>query len=36
MTKKGKPSAQAKFSVGDRIRVKHGIQDIDYPDLDHR
>ena len=33
MTKKRKPSAQAKFSVGDRIRVKHGIQDIDYPDL---
>ena len=33
MTKKRKPSASAKFSVGDRVRVKHGVTDVDYPDM---
>lgn len=27
------PSSIAKFKVGDRVRVKHGIRDADYPDV---
>ncbi len=33
MAKKRKPSAPAKFKVGDRVRVKRGIRDTDYPDM---
>jgi hypothetical protein len=33
MVKKGKQPAPAKFKVGDRVRVKHGIRDTDYPDM---
>jgi hypothetical protein len=28
-----KPPAPAKFVTGDRVRVKHGIRDTDYPDM---
>lgn len=28
-----KPVAPAKFKVGDSVRVKHGIKDVDYPDI---
>ncbi|MFC1596846.1 hypothetical protein ACFL5Q_02760 [Planctomycetota bacterium] len=31
--KKRKLPAPAKFTVGDRVRVKHGIRDTDYPDM---
>lgn len=27
------PSPVAKFKVGDKVRVKHGIEDVDYPDM---
>ena len=33
MAKKRKPPTPAQFSVGDRVRVKHGVTDIDYPDM---
>src|SRR3989304_5292679 len=33
MTKKRRQPAPAKFKVGDRVRVKHGITDVDYPDM---
>ena len=33
MAKKRRPPAPAKFKVGDRVRVKRGIRDIDYPDM---
>jgi uncharacterized protein YodC (DUF2158 family) len=33
MAKTGRPPAPAKFRVGDRVRVKHGIRDPDYPDM---
>jgi len=33
MAKKRRPSAPVKLKVGDRVRVKHGIRDIDYPDM---
>ena len=33
MAKKGRPPAPAKFKVGDRVRVKRGIRDTDYPDM---
>lgn len=33
MAKKRKPPAPAKFKVGDRVRVKQGIRDTDYPDM---
>ena len=33
MAKKRRPPAPAKFRVGDRVRVKHGIRDTDYPDM---
>ena len=33
MAKKRRPPAPAKFKVGDRVRVKHGIQDTNYPDI---
>ena len=28
-----KPAASAKFKVGDKVRVKHGVNDVDYPDI---
>ena len=28
-----KPAAPAKFKVGDKVRVKHGVKDVDYPDM---
>ena len=31
--KKRKSPAPAKFKVGDRVRVKHGIRDMDYPNM---
>jgi hypothetical protein len=31
--KRKKPVASAKFQVKDRVRVKHGIKDDDYPDM---
>jgi uncharacterized protein YodC (DUF2158 family) len=31
--KKCEPSPVAKFKVGDKVRVKHGIRDTDYPDV---
>ena len=30
---KRKPQTQTRFKVGDRVRVKHGIRDTDYPDM---
>ncbi len=30
---KRKPPAPPKFAVGDHVRVKHGIKDMDYPDM---
>jgi len=34
MPRKRRPSsAAAKFNVGDRVRVKHGVADVDYPDM---
>jgi len=30
---KRKPPAEAKFQVGDRVRVRHGVRDVDYPDM---
>ncbi len=33
MAKKRKSPAAAEFKVGDRVRVKHGIKDVDYPDM---
>ncbi len=32
-TKKHKPPATAKFKIGDRVRVRHGIKDEDHPDI---
>ena len=31
--RKRKPAAPPKFAVGNRVRVKHGIKDVDYPDM---
>lgn len=31
--KKHVPSPVAKFKVGDKVRVKHGVRDTDYPDI---
>lgn len=31
--KKCKSSPDAKFKIGDLVRVKHGIMDVDYPDI---
>jgi hypothetical protein len=31
--RKRKPPVEAKFQVGDRVRVKHGVSDVDYPDM---
>ncbi len=31
--RKRKPPAPPKFAVGDHVRVKHGIKDVDYPDM---
>jgi len=31
--KRKKATAPAKFAVGDKVRVKHGIKDVDYPDM---
>ena len=31
--KKRKSSIPAKFQVGDKVRVKHGIKDVEYPDV---
>ena len=31
--RKKKPAARPKFAVGDKVRVKHGIKDVDYPDM---
>ncbi|HBO45099.1 MAG TPA: hypothetical protein DD670_14450 [Planctomycetaceae bacterium] len=28
-----KPTTTPKFKVGDKVRVKHGIKDTDYPDI---
>ena len=34
MSKKRRASSPvAKFKVGDRVRVKHGVTDVDYPDM---
>jgi len=33
MAKKRKPPAPAKFKLGDRVRVKRGIRDTEYPDM---
>jgi uncharacterized protein YodC (DUF2158 family) len=33
MAKKRRQPAPAKFKLGDRVRVKHGVKDEDYPDL---
>lgn len=33
MARKRKSFASAVFSVGDRGRVKHGVTDVDYPDM---
>ena len=33
MAKKKRPPAPAKFKVGDRVRVKYGIRDTEYPDM---
>lgn len=30
---KRKPQIYMSFKVGDRVRVKHGIRDADYPDM---
>jgi hypothetical protein len=30
--KVGKPAAPAKYTVGDKVRVQHGVKDADYPD----
>jgi hypothetical protein len=30
---KRKPRVRAKFDVGDRVRVRHGVTDADYPDM---
>jgi hypothetical protein len=31
-----KPAAPPKFKVGDKVRVKHGIVDAEYPDCGRR
>ncbi len=31
--RKRKPSVPTKFGVGDRVRVRHGVTDVDYPDM---
>ena len=31
--KQRKQSVPANFKVGDRVRVKHGVEDVDYPDM---
>ncbi len=31
--KKREPSPVAKFKVGDKVRVKHGVRDTDHPDM---
>ena len=33
MAKKAKLPTPTKFQVGDRVRVKQGIRDADYPDM---
>ena len=31
--RKRKPTTTPKFGVGDHVRVKHGVKDVDYPDM---
>lgn len=31
--KRRQPPTPAKFKVGDKVRVKRGVEDVDYPDL---
>ena len=31
--KKRKPPSPPKFGVADKVRVKHGVKDVDYPDM---
>ena len=31
--KRPKPPSEARFRVGDRVRVRHGVRDEDYPDM---
>ena len=31
--RKRKPQVPAKFGVRDRVRVRHGVTDVDYPDM---
>ena len=31
--RKKQPSVRGKFRVGDKVRVKRGVQDTDYPDM---
>ena len=31
--RKTKQAASSKFKVGDKVRVKHGVRDTDYPDI---
>jgi len=33
MAKKRKPPTSPMFEIGDKVRVKHGIKDVDYPDM---
>ncbi len=33
MSKRKPPAAPPKFKVGDKVRVKHGVNDVDYPDM---
>ncbi len=33
MAKKRRPSAPVNFKVGDKVRVKYGVRDTDYPDM---
>jgi len=31
--RKKKPRVKGRFRVGDRVRVRHGVTDFDYPDM---
>jgi hypothetical protein len=31
--RKKKPVAKHRFAIGDEVRVKHGVKDVDYPDI---
>jgi hypothetical protein len=33
MARAKKPAASPRFEVGDRVRVKHGVRDPDFPDI---